>query len=97
MESVHRIARARTPQCQRGLLAVVIDQHTMSAIERTFRYRIEQAEGRNHRACGKNLDLEIASGHVVDLLSLHHIQNVGQQDVRQSMSCAVERQEGSNQ
>jgi hypothetical protein len=40
----------------------------MSAIERTFRYRIEQTEGRNHRACGKNLDLEVASGHVVDLL-----------------------------
>src|SRR6202012_2614545 len=65
---VHRIAGPGAPQCQRGLLAIVIDQHSMSAIERTLGYRIEQTEGWNHRTCRKNLDLEVATGHIVDLL-----------------------------
>ena len=67
---VHRIARARTPQRQRVLLAVVIDQHAVAAVERALRHRIEQAEGGHHGAGRKHLDLEIAAGHVVDLLGV---------------------------
>ena len=65
-----RIARARTPQRQRVLLAVVIDQHAVAAVERALRHRVEQAEGRHHRAGRKHLDLEVAAGHVVDLLGV---------------------------
>ena len=67
---VHRKARTRAPQRQRVLLAVVIDQHAVAAVERALRYRIEQAEGGHHRAGRQHLDLEIAAGHVVDLLGV---------------------------
>ncbi|MDF2809744.1 MAG: hypothetical protein K0S56_775 [Microvirga sp.] len=40
----------------------------MPAIERSFRDCIEQAESGDHGAGGQNLDFEVASGHVVDLL-----------------------------
>ena len=67
---VHRIARARTPQRQGVLLAVVIDQHAVAAVERALRDGVEQAEGGHHGAGGKHLDLEVAAGHVVHLLGV---------------------------
>ena len=65
---VHGVARARAPQRQRRLLAVVIDQHAVAAVERALGHRLEQAEGRHDGAGRQHLDLEIAAGHVVDLL-----------------------------
>ena len=65
---VHGVARARAPQRQRRLLAVVIDEHAVAAVERALGHRFEQAEGRHHGAGRQHLDLEIAAGHVVDLL-----------------------------
>ena len=40
----------------------------MAAVERPLRHRVDQAEGRHHCAGGQHLDLEVAAGHVVDLL-----------------------------
>ena len=65
---VHREAGTRAPERERGLLAVVIDQHAVAAVERALRHRVEQAEGRHHGAGRQHLDLEVAAGHVVDLL-----------------------------
>ena len=63
-----RVARAGAPQRQRVLLAVVIDQHAVTAVEHALGDRIEQLERRHHGAGGQHFDLEIAAGHVVDLL-----------------------------
>src|SRR6516225_10566755 len=41
---VHRVAWARPPQRQRGLLAVVVDEHAVAAVEHPLRHRIEQLE-----------------------------------------------------
>ena len=68
MLRVHAERRARAPQRQRVLLAVVIDEHAVAAVERALRHGVEQAEGGNDGAGGQHLDLEIAAGHVVDLL-----------------------------
>ena len=67
---VHAEARAGAPQRQRGLLAVVIDQHAVAAVEHALRDRVEQAEGGHHGAGRQHLDLEVAAGHVVDLLGV---------------------------
>ena len=53
---------------ERGVLAVVIDEHAVAAVERALGDRVEQAERRHDRAGGQHLDLEVAAGHVVDLL-----------------------------
>ena len=42
----------------------------MAAVEGAFRDRIEQAKRRHHGAGRKHLDLEVAAGHVVDLLGV---------------------------
>ena len=66
---VHRVGGAGAPQRQRGLLAVVIDQHAVTAVEHALGDRVEQLERRHHGAGGQHLDLEVAAGHVVDLLA----------------------------
>ena len=65
---VHAERRAGIPQRQRVLLAVVVAQHAVAAVQRALGHRVEQAEGRHHRAGGQDLDLQFAAGHVVDLL-----------------------------
>ena len=67
---IHRVAGARSPQRQRGLLAVVVDEHAVAAVEHPLRHRIEELEGRHHRPGGQHLDLEVATGHVVDFLRI---------------------------
>src|SRR5258705_9599634 len=42
----------------------------MAAVEHALGYGIEQAEGGHHGAGWKNFDLEVAAGHVVDLLGV---------------------------
>jgi hypothetical protein len=46
----------------------MVDHHAVATIERSFRHGVEEAESRHHRARGQHLDLEVAAGHVVDLL-----------------------------
>ncbi len=70
MFAVHAERRTRAPQRERVLLAVVIDEHAVAAVERALRHRVEQAERRHHGAGGQHLDLEVAAGHVVDLLGV---------------------------
>src|SRR5436190_9837880 len=65
---VHAEGRARAPEGERVLLAVVVHEHAVAAIERAFGDRVKQAEGRNHGTSRQDLDLEIAAGHVVHLL-----------------------------
>ena len=65
---VHAVARTRAPQRERRLLAVVVHEHAVTAVERALRHGVEQPEGRHHRARRQHLDLEVAAGHVVDLL-----------------------------
>jgi len=65
---VHAVGRARAPQGQRGLLAVVVHQHAVAPVERALRDRLEQAEGGHHRTGGQHLDLHVAARHVVHLL-----------------------------
>ena len=67
---VHRVAGAGAPQRQRVLLAVVIDEHAVAAVERALRHGIDQPERRHHGAGRKHLDLEVAAGHVVDRLGV---------------------------
>jgi len=67
---VHGVARTRAPQRQRVLLAVVVDQHAVAAVERAFRHGIDQPERGHHGAGGKHVDLEVAAGHVVDRLGV---------------------------
>src|SRR6185295_5769810 len=52
----------------RVLLAVVVHEDAVAAVEGALRHRVEQAERRHHRAGGQHLDLEVAAGHVVHLL-----------------------------
>ncbi|MDT4882852.1 hypothetical protein FQZ97_1188410 [compost metagenome] len=40
----------------------------MAAVERALVHRFEQLESRDHGAGGQHFDLELAPGHVVDLL-----------------------------
>ena len=42
----------------------------MAAVEHTLGDRVEQAEGRHHGARRQHFDLELAAGHVVDLLGV---------------------------
>ena len=65
---VHAEGRARAPQRQRRVLAVVVGHHAVAAVERALVDRLEQLERRHHRAGGQHLDLQAAAGHVVDLL-----------------------------
>ncbi len=67
---VHRPAGTRAPERERGLLAVVIDEHAVAAVEQTLGDGVEQLERRNDGAGRKHLDLEVAAGHVVDLLGV---------------------------
>ena len=53
---VHAERRARAPQRERVLLAVVVDQHAVAAVERALGHRVEQAERRHHGAGGQHLD-----------------------------------------
>ena len=76
---VHAEHRAGIPQRQRVLLAVVVAQNPVSAVQRALGDRFEQTEGRHHRAGGQDLDLEFAAGHVVDLLG--EVQRVLVEDV----------------
>ncbi len=65
---VHAEHRAGIPQRQRVLLAVVVAQNAVPAVQRALGHRFEQAEGRDHRAGGQDFDLQFAAGHVVGLL-----------------------------
>ena len=65
---VHAEGRAGAPQRQRRVLAVVVGDHAVAAVERALVDRVEQLERRHHRAGGQHLDLQAAAGHVVDLL-----------------------------
>jgi len=40
----------------------------MAAVQRALVHRLQQLEGRDDGAGGQDLDLELAAGHVVDLL-----------------------------
>jgi hypothetical protein len=42
----------------------------MTAIKRALGHSLEQTESRHHRARWKDLDLEVAAGHVVHLLGV---------------------------
>ena len=42
----------------------------MSPVEGALRHRVEHAEGRHHRAGGQHLDLQVATGHLVDLFGV---------------------------
>src|SRR5262249_23190882 len=66
----HRIARTRPPERQRSLLAVVINEHAVAAVEHAFGHRIEQLEGGHHGPGRQHLDLEVAASHVVDFLGV---------------------------
>jgi hypothetical protein len=48
----------------------MIDQHAVTAVERSLGDRVEQAEGRHHSAGRQHFDLQIAAGHVVDDLGV---------------------------
>jgi hypothetical protein len=48
----------------------VIDEHAVAAVEQALGDRVEQLERRNNGAGRKHLDLEVAAGHVVDLLGV---------------------------
>ena len=61
-------AGTRAPQRQRRLLAVVVHEHAVTAVERALGHGVEQPEGRDDRARRQHLDLEVAARHVVDLL-----------------------------
>ena len=65
---VHAERRARAPQRQRLLLAVMVGEDAVAAVERALGHGVEQAERRHHRARRQHLDLDVAPGHVVDLL-----------------------------
>ena len=65
---VHAIAGTRPPQRQRVLLAVVVDDDAVGAVERSLGDRVQHAEGRHHGTRRKHFDLQIAAGHVIDLL-----------------------------
>ena len=66
---VHRVAGARAPQRERLLLAVVIDQHAVTAVEHALGDGVEQLKRRHDRTRRQHFDLEIAAGHVVDPLA----------------------------
>ena len=65
---VHTEGRARSPEGQGRVLAVVVDDHAVAAVQSSFGNSIEQAECGHHGASGQHLDLQFAAGHVVDLL-----------------------------
>ncbi len=63
----HPEGRPGAPQRECVVLAVVIDDDAVAAIERAFRNGVEQVERGNDGAGGQDLDLQVAAGHVVDL------------------------------
>ena len=42
----------------------------MAAVQRAFGDSLEQAEGRHHRTGGQHFNLQVAAGHVIDLLGV---------------------------
>ena len=76
---VHAESRARVPQSERVLLTVVVAQHAMAAVQRAFGNSFEQAEGRHHGTGWQYFNLQVAAGHVVDLLGV--VQGVFVEDV----------------
>src|SRR5215510_2613655 len=67
---VHAISGTRTPERERILLAVMIGEHSMSPVKGTLRHGVEHAESRYYRAGGQHLDLQVATGHLVDFLGV---------------------------
>jgi hypothetical protein len=65
---VHAESRAGIPQGECILLAVVIAKNAVATVQRALRHRFEQAESRYHGTGRQHFDLEVATGHVVDLL-----------------------------
>src|SRR5262249_17234394 len=63
------IGRTGAPQCEGLLLAIVIDQHAVTAVEHALGNGVEQLERRDDCACRQHFDLQIAAGHVVDPLA----------------------------
>ena len=76
---IHAVGRARTPERQRVLLAVVVDDDAMTAVERALGNRVQQSERRHDGTRGQHLDLEVAAGHVVHGLGI--VQRVFVEDV----------------
>ena len=66
--SVHREAGPGSPEGERRLFPVMVDDHPVAAVECPFRHRVEQSERRDDGTSGQYLDLEVASSHVIDLL-----------------------------
>ncbi len=52
------------------MLAVVVDEHAVAAIQRPLGNRVEQTKGRHHGARGQHIDLEVAARHVVDFFGV---------------------------
>ena len=48
---VHAVGRARPKQSQGILLAVVVNDHAVGAVERALGHCVQHAEGRHHGAC----------------------------------------------
>src|SRR5687767_206734 len=46
----------------------MVHHHAVAAVERALRHSVDQLEGRHHSARRQHLDLQVAAGHVVDLL-----------------------------
>ncbi len=65
---VHTVGGARSPKRERRLLAIVIDDHAVAAVERPFPHGFEKLKSRDHGARGQDLDFEVAAGHIIDLL-----------------------------
>ena len=76
---VHAESRARVPQGQRVLLAVVVAQHAVAAVQRAFGNSFEQTESRHHSTGWQHFNLQVAAGHVIDLLGV--VQSVFVEDV----------------
>ena len=76
---VHAESRARVPQGQRVLLTVVVAQHAVAAVQRAFGNSFEQTESRHHSTGWQHFNLQVAAGHVIDLLGV--VQSVFVEDV----------------
>ena len=76
---VHAESRAGAPQRDRAVLAVPVGDDAVAAIQRSLADRVEQLEGLDHRAGRQHLDLQLAAGHLVDLLG--EVQRVFVEDV----------------
>ncbi|MCY1218976.1 hypothetical protein D9M72_309340 [compost metagenome] len=45
----------------------MVDEDAVTAVQRSLRYGVEQAEGRHHGTSGQHFYLQIATGHIIDL------------------------------